>query len=281
MKYFFISRRLIRNYLNPMKMKILTLPLSLLLLTVFSCKKDDTTTPIDPNPVSQEDGIQNEIDLLPEIVTSEIEQINFSKMDVGLTINNVTSTYNLLLDYDDSNRLKSIYMENDTLYSYNYQADRVNVLQNGTSKTIYLNDDGIARQKQGSTNQFNYYFKNDYFLRTTEYSSLRMEYSTDGNLIHYQNGSLTADYTYIDSTTNNIRQEILTPLTFHWSFRDKYLGNFSTNLLKTAVFHDEDLDYDYTLTFSYEYDELERVSKVIINRQAEPESSIIEYTLSY
>ncbi|WP_341226134.1 hypothetical protein [uncultured Arcticibacterium sp.] len=250
-------------------------------IIIFSCKKDNSTEPIDQEPISQEDAIQNEIDLLPEITVSEIEQINFTKMDVGLTINNVTSTYNLLLDYDDSNRLKSVYMENDTLYSYNYQADRVNVLENGISKTIYLNDDGIARQEQGLTNEFKYYFKNDYLLKTTEVSRYNMEYSTDGNLIHYQNGSLTADYTYIDSTTNNIRQEILTPLTFHWSFRDKYLGNFSTNLLKTAVFHDEDLDYDYTLAFSYEYDELERVSKVIINRQAEPESSLIEYKLSY
>ncbi|WP_162628089.1 hypothetical protein [Arcticibacterium luteifluviistationis] len=249
-------------------------------ISIFSCKKDDNSETIIPE--EGVDTIQEEVNLMPEITADAIEQNSFSKMEVTLTPDNQASAKYLLdLSYDDNNRLKSVVRDTDTLYAYNYETDRVSVLDNGNQKTVYLNNDGLAKEIQGLTNQFKYYFKNDYFVRSTEVNSLKKDYSSEGNLVFYSNDELSAEYSYMDSL-NTIRQEILTPLTFHWSFRDKYLGNFSTNLIKTAIFHDASLgDYTYTLNFSYEFDEENRVSKVIINRQEEGLSAVIEYALTY
>lgn len=251
----------------------------LLGITIFSCKKDDEVEAIQ----SSEDQIAIEIAALPEINGLDVEQLPFSKLEVTLTDkNNNASNHELFFNYYNNGKIESVLEKEDTLYQYSYSTDRVTLHSPSDSKFLYLMENGIADSLQGLTNQFKYYFKNDYFLRTTENSSLRMEYSTDGNLTHYQNGSLMADYTYIDSTTNNIRQEVLSPLTYHWSFRDLYLGKFSSNLIETATFVDSSLgNYTYTLNFSYEFDELERVSKVIINRQTDEDNSLIEYSIAY
>ena len=81
-------------------------------------------------------------------------------------------------------------------------------------------------------------------------------------------------YEYTDYI-NNIRQEVLRTTTFHWSFRDLFLGKFSTNLLKSVSFNGEK-----ALEFSYQFDHLNRVSKVIVNRTV-PVSATIEYQISY
>lgn len=107
----------------------------------------------------------------------------------------------------------------------------------------------------------------------------------DGNLLYFESESVKAKYEYYDYP-NTIRQEILSPQAIQWTFRDSYLGKFSTNLIKKITFPEFGLptDFVYVLDFSYEFDKQKRVSKMFINRN-DIKTGIacakFEYTFSY
>jgi hypothetical protein len=66
----------------------------------------------------------------------------------------------------------------------------------------------------------------------------------------------------------------------HWTFRDSYLGNFSTNLIKKAVFSKGTAN-ETTLDFSYVFDSEKRVSKVTIDRKDPIGTGKIVYLYNY
>ena len=250
------------------------------LLFIASCSQKDVAPSV--FDVDFEKQILDEIKQQPEITAKVVEQIPFKKMDVLLSLgsgsNTASAKYNYEIEYLNNGKIKTIKSDNKDMISIDYGKNQVSVNKGNTIDKYELGSDNLAKSKVDGLQK--YYYKNGYLSRTIGNSDfIAKNYSTDGNLIYLETTSGKSNYTYYDYP-NNIRQEILKSEAIHWGFRDDYLGKFSTNLLKKITF----INSATTLDFTYQFDSNNRVSKMIIERNAgnfSPSNGTIEYTFSY
>jgi hypothetical protein len=253
------------------------------LLFVASCSQKSVA----PNPVviDTEKQILDEIKQQPDISAKVVEQLPFKKMDVTLSLGSGTNTasasYNYEIEYLNNGKIKVIKSDNKEIVSINYSTNQVSVNKGSAIDKYELGNDNLAKNTVDGLQKF--YYKDGYLSRTNDSSNPNVKiiknYSKEGNLIHLETNTEKSNYEYYDYP-NNIRQEVLSPQAIHWSFRDDYLGRFSTNLLKKVTF----INSATTLNFTYQFDSNNRVSKMIIERNAgnfNPANGIIEYTFSY
>ncbi|UBM60548.1 hypothetical protein LAG90_07825 [Marinilongibacter aquaticus] len=251
-------------------------------LLLSSCK-ENTQNPDPTDPVLTVDEIAKKyLDAQVDIEAAEVTPDNFKTMKVTLDFEGEGSTvYNYGLDYYEDGRLKSYQELGDesTTKTYSYSDDQVSLeSDNGLIKSYALDAQGLAIKANDYEGEKQYFYKNGYlvYAMLAEPSNLR---------VYDQNGDLTqlgdyAKYEYTDYP-NTVRQEVTGPMTVHWTFRDSFLGKFSTNLLKSASFNES--NSKWTLQFDYAFDEQGRVTQIVIDRlwEATNETSTITYDLSY
>ncbi|HLO44358.1 MAG TPA: hypothetical protein VK175_08505 [Leadbetterella sp.] len=250
--------------------------LLLCLFIAFSSCKDQSNS-----PVAAEDTILKEVAALPEITSPDIIQESFRKIEVELSPSNTNQTakFTYSLDYFSDGKIKAIHEANNNLYRFDYQNSVLTIQNAEQTNKIKLTEKGLADYNQGENSNTKYYFKNNFLVKRKDNLITDFQYSTNGNLMNYVGSNTKAEYQYT-SYLNNIRQEVLSPQAVHWTFRDTYLGNFSTNLLQKAVFNRGKQD-ETTLDFSYTFDQNNKVTKVIIQRKAPSGSDTITYSYSY
>lgn len=253
---------------------------NLLLLSVFiflaSCSSKDATLVPDP-----ELAILREINLEPEINAKVIDQLNFKKIELKMTLGlgNNAATSNIIYDfeYEVNGKLKTVKENNKNFMNIIYKTNEIDIDIDNLKTSYQINKDNVINNT--STGESKYYYKNGYLLRNIiGRNELKKTYSSTGNLLNYEDSSDKGVYEYYDYP-NNIRQEILRPTATHWSFRDTFFGKFSTNLIKKISFNNKT-----TLTIKYEFDNQNRVSKMIVDRiieQNELASGKFEYSFSY
>ena len=251
---------------------------------VVSCSSKNTV----PVPNSSNVNVDIEAQILeaikqqPEITAKVVEQIPFKKMDALLSLGSGTNTasakYNYEIEYLSNGKIKTIKSDNKEIVSIGYTINQVSVNKGSTTDKYELSSDNFAKNTVDGLQKF--YYKNGYLSRTNSSSNPFVKnYSKEGNLTYFETNTEKSNYEYYDYP-NNIRQEVLSPQAIHWSFRDDYLGRFSTNLLKKITF----ISSAVTLDFTYQFDNNNRVSKMIIERKAgnsSPDNGIIEYTFTY
>ena len=234
--------------------------------------------------IDTEKQILEEIKQQPEITSKTVEQIPFKKMGVIATFGtNATSPvtkYNYEIEYFANGKLKTVKTDGKTILNINYNSSQVTVNQNNTENKYELGSDNLVKNTTDGNDRF--YYKSGYLSRNISNDPiLKRTYTTTGNLLISETTPSTfiAVYDYYDYP-NSIRQEILRPEAIHWSFRDDYLGKFSTNLLKKVTF----VNNGTTLNFTYQFDGNNRVSKMIVDRKVDKNdvlSGTFEYTFSY
>ena len=252
------------------------------LFFVVSCSQKNVVPIPTNNTIDTEKRILEEIKQQPEITAKVVEQIPFKKMDVLLSLGSGSNTASAKFKYDieylGNGKIKTIKSDNKDMISIDYGTNQVSVNKGSTIDKYELGNDNFAKNTVDGLQK--YYYKNGYLSRTSGSSDFIIRnYSTAGNLIYLETDTQKSNYDYYDYP-NNIRQEILKPEAIHWGFRDDYLGKFSTNLLKKVTFTDSGT----TLNFAYQFDDNNRVSKMIIERNASSLSTTngtIEYTFSY
>lgn len=244
-------------------------------ISFIACKSDSN---LSPNALDDSQVLQT-IAALPKIDAPEITQNQFKKIEAKVAITGAqVINYVFNLDYYANGRLKTISSTNNVNFSFDYQNTKVNIRNEENDNIINLNSNGLADYIQGDNSQYRFYFKNDFLIQRSDKSGESNNYSTKGNLLS-RTGSTTAQYEYTEFV-NNIRQEVIGPLAIHWTFRDAYLGKFSTNLIKKAVFNKGKTD-ESTLNFSYQFDAQSRVTKVSIERVTDNGPGLIEYVYTY
>ena len=253
------------------------------LLFVASCsQKNVVPTPI---VVDTEKQILEEIKQQPDISAKVVEQLPFKKMEVFLSLgsgsNTASAKYDYEIEYFSDGKIKTIKSDNKDMITISYSSNQVSVNKGSMSDKYELGSDNFVKNTVDGVQKF--YYKNGYLSRTNDSSNplikIIKNYSKEGNLIYLETNTEKSNYEYYDYP-NNIRQEVLSPQAIHWSFRDDYLGKFSTNLLKKVTF----INNATTLDFTYQFDSNNRVSKMIIERKAgnsNPANGTIEYTFSY
>lgn len=115
---------------------------------------------------------------------------------------------------------------------------------------------------------------------TLFFASLLFVVSCSQKVLHPRPLLLIPKNRFWKKLNNNPILEVLKPKAIHWSFRDYYIGKFSTNLLKKATFTNSAT----TLDFTYQFDSNNRVSKMIIERKSSnfsPSDGTIKCTFSY
>lgn len=247
-----------------------------------SCK-NDSENPLRPGetpPIAL--TIEEEINNLPEIRSGNVEHAQIKKIDATLVLhpNGGTTRFNLNLDYFEDGKMKSISDRQGQLYNFEYNSQKLE-LSSGELQTVFkLKQNGLAESDNKETV---YYYKNNFLIHAISGSKSTYSYSPDGDLLTWNEklGGNSATYTYT-KFENNIRQEVLDSDIFHWTFRDAYLGNFSTHLIKSAKFTDP-VNGITTLDFDYVFDDQGRVEKIIVDRKRleRPGTGTIEYTLTY
>jgi hypothetical protein len=188
------------------------------------------------------------------------------------------SEYPLSYTYYPEGKIKSISEGGSMLYNFAYDKNLLTIQKGENIEQLRLDDNGKALGPQIEFKDIDYYYKNDFFISTSENFSIDKTYSANGNLLSFKQKDITGKFEYTD-LPNNIRQEVLSPQTFHLSFRDLYLGKFNTNLIKKAEFNLA--GENSILDFSYEFDSNNRPIKVTINRNAESGKAVITYELIY
>ncbi len=253
-------------------MKALFLPFALLIGLAACNKKSES-------PIA-EDAILKEVKALPEISQPLINQAPFKKIDMELLLpNNQQSVkYSYSLDYYSDGKIKSISEGGKDMYRFDYQKNNLTIQETDMAFNIKLTDNGLAEYNQGTNSTDRYYFKNNFLIKRRDRLTEDFNYSANGNLLNYK-GAFPAEYEYTNYP-NTIRQEVLAPMAVHWTFRDSYLGNFSTNLIKKAVFSKGTAN-ETTLDFSYVFDSEKRVSKVTIDRKDPIGTGKIVYLYNY
>ena len=252
---------------------------------IISCKDKTADTVLPKGP-----SIEEEIDQLPPINAPQIEQLQVKSMDVSLKLKSSNSgpvNFTLSYNYDQAGKLTSVFDGKAEIRKYAYSPAEV-VLSSGEDKTVYKLDEN-NRAIQDSRDYY-YYYKNGFLVKSNTNTTSSYSYTSDGDLLKYTatanhgdvNLNREASYSYYD-IENNIRQEVLGTVTFHWTFRDSFLGNYSTHLIKTAYIKEG--SEESILSFTYEFDDQNRVSKVIIDREGLNNNSsadaIITYKLNY
>jgi len=255
-----------------MKKYLLSITLSAL---IFSACKENTTT-----PTVAEDAILKEVKALPEITQPLINQAPFKKIDMELLLPNNPQAvkYSYSLDYYSDGKIKSISEGGKDMYRFDYQKNNLTIQETDMAFNIKLSDNGLAEYNQGTNSTDRYYFKNNFLIKRRDRLTEDFNYSANGNLLNYK-GAFPAEYEYTNYP-NTIRQEVLAPMAVHWTFRDSYLGNFSTNLIKKAVFSKGTAN-ETTLDFNYDFDGENRVSKVTIDRKDPIGTGKIVYLYTY
>lgn len=271
---------IILPYKNSQTMKK-TLFFALLLFNASCSQKSGIFVPV---AIDTEKQLLEEIKQQPDITAKVIEQIPFKKMEIVATIgtgaNTALTSYNYDFDYYANGKIKIIRANNKDFITIDYIGSQVTVNQNNIINKYELGNDNLVKNTVSGNEKF--YYKNGYLLRNISSEPiLKRTYTTGGNLLISETTPTTATavYEYYDYP-NNIRQEILKSEAIHWSFRDDYLGKFSTNLLKKVTF----INSGTTLDFTYQFDSNSRVEKMIIDRtvdKSEIASGKFQYTFSY
>lgn len=248
----------------------------------LSCK-EDTVQEVLPQNV----GLQEQVDALPGISAVKVEQAAVKGVDVRLNFNGEAIPdrvqFSLLYDYFEDGKLKAVTNNAEPMVSYEYEADEVKrtSVDSPMSKLYKLNNEGLAETDDQSSK---FYYKNGFLIFALGEYLDTFTYSSKGNLTSWRSGlEKSATFTYT-GFENNIRQEVLNPSTLHSTFRDSYLGNFSSNLISDVVFKEgENGSNVTTLTFDYTFDNQGRVAKVLVERDSDDglSSGFFEYSLSY
>lgn len=241
-------------------MKNYLIPIAITAVLFSSCKENSGT------PKIAEDAILKEVMALPEISQPMTNQAAFKTIAMELTLPNDPQSmkYSYNLDYYSDGKIKSISEGGKQMYRFDYQKNNLTIQESDMAFNIKLTDKGLAEYNQGENSTNRYYFKNNFLIKRRDKLTEDFDYSATGNLLSYK-GAFPADYEYTDYP-NTIRQEVLAPMAVHWTFRDSYFGNFSTHLIKKAVFS-KGTPNETILDFSYDFDNSSRVSKVTINRK--------------
>ena len=165
-----------------------------------------------------------------------------------------------------------------TVLSKTYYVDSLGnyIIKTKDLETFILDNEGFAQNGIGLDK---IYYKNGYLLRSTGVNGFKQTYSPEGNLLFREYDNRKVIYEYTDFP-NNIRQEVVNSVAIHWTFRDSYLGKFSTNLLKKVSFSDTEMNI---LEYSYQFDEQNRVKVMTIKRTGKFTigSATFEYKFSY
>jgi hypothetical protein len=247
----------------------------ILLLSFFSCDKK-TNSPI------SEDSTLKEVALLPEISGIEVKQNNFKTVSMELILENTPNITNTsyALEYFNDGKIKKIKNIPEDSFDFDYQNQSLIIRKNNFEAILQLNDKGLAETKNQDFTETKFYFKNDFLVRKkNNFTIEKFDYSSNGNLLSYEGPKYTANFSY-SNIPNTIRQEILEPTAFHWTFRDKYLGNYSSHLIKNALFNKGKYD-EVFLDFSYKFDDNNKVIEMIINRKTAQGSGQIVYNYTY
>ena len=208
-------------------------------LILLACSGNNTSV----LPLSEEDEIALFIQKQSEISDPIVQHLPFKKLVATLIINGITdstkySKYTRLFDYYPNGKLKAIISPgingNDIdYYTYENSTLKYSGLYYGFIPLFNLDQDGLVANRQAENTKDRYYYKNGFLLRAVGRLNIKRVYSISGNLLSSEDNGSMKTYEYTDYI-NNIRQEVLRTTTFHWSFRDLFLGKFSTNLLKSV-----------------------------------------------
>ncbi|MGR3810958.1 hypothetical protein [Jiulongibacter sp. NS-SX5] len=252
-------------------MKTQLLTLLIISSALISCK--------DEGEPQAEISIEDEIAQLPEIEADRIEQHQIKTIKISTQLKDAsteTPIQELKLEYTSNGKLASVKRQNEeVISSYDYTGNSVSNLKNGIQTIYQLDNSGLG---VSDTKNTQYYYKSGFLVRTVSLADItEYIYNQDGNLTSY---GPNASFTYTN-LKNTIRQEVFGPMTFHSTFREDFLGRFSTNLLETASFREDGINY--SLQFSYTLDNTGRVSQMVITRTSTDGivDGVITYDLGY
>ena len=266
--------------------KIHLIPVLILGLFI-SCK--DSSNPISPSIPSNstpvglieyEEQLREEVKNHPSINAPIIEQHQVKNIEAFLKLSHVSAVFSYQYTYYGDGKIKSISGDNRLIEEFIYKDNKLM-----GSQTFLLNKEGLAQSIDGN-DITKFFYKDGYLLRTNVKGDFKYTYSENGNLLKATKGNESLNYIYT-AYPNTIRQEILKIQEFSHSIRDFYLGRYSTNLIKEIKYNDLTV-----MTFDYEFDNLKRVTKIIMNGTTPLTSSSsnnislgppanIEYILSY
>lgn len=248
--------------------------LVLLTTSFLSCKDDTPENEVFP----QGKTIEEQLSELQEIKSSGTEQLAISHIDLKLEFKDAEGSSNIpiKLSYSQDGKIKNVTVAEMNLYDYEYNGNEL-IVNASTEPLIYqLDENGLAIYNNRTAG---YYYKNGFLVFMYANTTRTFSYSPEGDLQSLvETLGTKATYTYTDYE-NNIRQEVLSPSAVHWTFRDSFLGHYSSHLIKTATF--EEQGEITTLSFNYTFDDQGRVSEVLINRNGTIGSAILTYSLKY
>jgi hypothetical protein len=203
----------------------------------------------------QDQEFKKYIEALPAISSKEIKPNSFKKMNVLVAYPfNLKENYTFDFVYDVDGKIKNIKSDKEEYFNFDYTPNSLNRVSSEGKKQYILDKDGLATS---ASDLGKLYYKNGYFVANSGSIKNHISYSKDGNLIE-RNGGV---FEYTDYP-NTIRQDISSSQGIHSTFRDSYLGKYSSNLLKKAQFMEEG---GYNLIFKYELDAQNRVKLMTID----------------
>lgn len=246
--------------------------LLLISILALSCSKKENISAVD----SFEQQVLKEIRNQPDITADAIEQHNFKEMNVeGQYTSGMTTNFKYKLVYNSDGKISSVSTAGKEFLSFEYVGNHLNLKSEAIEKKYELDVNGLATK---SSLNAKYYYKNGFLIRDTGEFSSKNLYSPNGNLVLRETSEGKIYYEYTDFK-NTIRQEIVRGEAIHWTFRDSYLGRFSTNLLKKVQFAD---NFNTILEYSYEFDDKSRVKTMIIKRSRNSfQDAVFKYNFVY
>jgi hypothetical protein len=230
------------------------------ILGLLACTKEVKEPIFNKEELDNQEFIKY-IEKLPEINSPEIKQNLFKKVDLQIKYSfNLKENFVFDYSYDTEGKIKSIKSDREENFNFEYAPNTLNRISSEGKTAYVLDNNGLATR---ASDLGKIYYKNGYYVLNSGPNNQRLIYSKEGNIVERNN----AKYEYTDYP-NTIKQDIKSSRGIHSTFRDSYLGKYSTNLLKKAQINDG--PGEYILNFKYEFDAQNRVELMTIEQYQEP-----------